>query len=176
MDAAKKNLDDNQLSPAARKAEAAAKDLQEAQKALAKALDEKTGKEIADQAAMEAGKIDPANAARQIAKALEQTKRAAENSQQAAKQLPKAAGKPADQPDLAKLQQQLADQANKNHLPEAGQTAEMAAKELEKGNLQGAVEQQQKALEQFREEAKKETSAQDKSREAKAGELAKDQK
>ena len=70
----------------------------------------------------------------------------------------------------------LADQANKNHLPEAGQTAEMAAKELEKGNLQGAVEQQQKALEQFREEAKKETSAQDKSREAKAGELAKDQK
>ena len=56
MDTAKKNLDDKQVSPAARKAAEATRDLQEAQKALAKALDEQTGKEIADQAAMEAGK------------------------------------------------------------------------------------------------------------------------
>jgi hypothetical protein len=176
MDTAKKNLDDKQVSPAARKAAEATRDLQEAQKALAKARDEQTGKEIADQAAMEAGKIDPANAARQIAKALEQTKRAAESSQQASKQLPKPARKPADQPDLAKLQQQIADQANKTNLPEAGKPAETAARELEKGNLESAVEQQKKALEQFREQAKKEAQAQGKSQESKASELASDQK
>src|SRR5438270_7882134 len=105
MDAAKKNLDDNQLSPAARKAEAATRDLQEAQKALAKALDEKTGEEIADQAAMERGKIDPANAAQQIAKALEQTRRAEKSSKQAAEKLGKpGAKKEGDQPNLAKRQ------------------------------------------------------------------------
>ena len=144
MEGAKADLDRNQLPPAARQADQAAQKLKDAQKALAKAMDEKKGQEAADQAAMQPNQFDPANAAQQIAKALEQTQKAAEQSRQADRQMQ--APDVAKKPNLAQLQKQVADQAAKMGLPKAKEPAADAAGALEKGDLKGAVEGQKKAL------------------------------
>jgi hypothetical protein len=83
-----------------------------------------------------------ANAAQQLAQALQQTKQAAQLSQQAAQAAP-ATPQP---PNLAELQQQVADQASKMSLQEATPPAQKAADALKGGELSKAIPQQQQAL------------------------------
>ncbi len=158
MENAKGEIDRNQLPSAAKHADQAAKNLREAQESLAKAVGEMKAQELADQAALKPGMVDPENAADQLAKALEQAQEAAKQSEQAAAQLgqkaPKApAGKPtanqahrANQPNLAKLQKEVAERAQKLGLKEASQPADAAAAELRKGELEASIEQQKNAL------------------------------
>jgi hypothetical protein len=152
MESAKKDLDKKQLPPAAKNADKAVEKLKEAQKAVAKALDDKKGKEAAEQAAMQP-EVDPMNAAEQIAKALEQTEQAAKDSAQAGEQLEP---KPQDaKPDLAKLQKDVSKRAEKVQAPQAQQPAHRAAEALEQGDLKKALEQQKKALAQLQDAAHK---------------------
>ena len=154
MDAAKGNLEKQQPKPAAKQAVEAAKKLQEAQQAIAKALDEQRGQEIAYQAAMEQDRVNPANAAQQIAKAIQQAKQAARQSQKAAEQMrsdPKKQN--SDQPSLAKLQQQVADKAADMKFHQASKPAAGAARHLENGELDAAIEQQKQALAQLEKDA-----------------------
>lgn len=152
MDAAKNDLDKKQLPPAAKNADKAVEKLKEAQKAVAKALDDKKGQEAVDQAAMQP-EVDPMNAAEQIAKALEQTEQAAKDSEKAEQQLE---AKPHDaKPNLAKLQKEVSKQAEKVQAPEAKQPAHQAAEALEQGDLKKALEQQKRALAQLQDAAQK---------------------
>lgn len=156
MDAAKDNLDKRQLPPAAKNADSAVEELKKAQKAVAKALDEKKGMEAAEQAAMQP-EVDSMNAAQQIAKALEETEKAAKDSAKAALQLDR---KPqAPKPDLAKLQQDVSKQAEKVDAPTAKEPARAAAEALEKGELKKALEQQKKALAELQDAAQKKGEA-----------------
>jgi hypothetical protein len=148
VEAARENLDKSQPKPGAKEAKAATDRLKEAQKAVAQALDEKRGADLAEQAALQPDN-DAANAADQIAKALEQTNQAAEQSEQAANHL----GSKPKTPDLAKLQKQVAEQAGKVKAEEAGKPAHEAADALHKGDLKAAIAQQQKALAQLEKKA-----------------------
>jgi hypothetical protein len=148
MEAAKKGLDKNEAKPAASEAKEAAKKLDDAQKALKNALADLKGKEAADEIAMKKN-TDPAAAAQQIAKAIEETQKAAE------------AAKAADQPmnadakgDLAKQQAEIAKQASDAKLPEAATPAAKAAEALKNGDIPKALENQAKALEQLQDAAK----------------------
>jgi hypothetical protein len=155
MEAAKGNLEKNQTASASKQADDAAKKLMEAHEDIAKALGDLKAKDIADQAAMQPNKLDPAAAAQQLAKALEQTQKAAEQSKQADMTRPDPAK--AKQKDLAKLQAEVAKDANKIDLPEAGKPAAQAAQALKQGDLSKAVEQQEGALAKLQEAAKKPT-------------------
>jgi len=158
MDAARGDLDKNELSPAAKQAGEAADNLEQARKAVARALDEKQGEEIADQAAMHPNDVDPEGAARQLAKAIGQARHAAEQSDKAASGRQSRDGQ-AEKANLARRQQQLADQANKMKLDKAGRPARQAADALEKGELEAAIEQQNKALATLQDAAQKEGDA-----------------
>jgi hypothetical protein len=80
---------------------------------------------------------------------LEQTKQAAAESQQAAGKL----GKQPKSPDLAKLQQQVADQTGKVQADKARKPAADAAQALHKGDLKKAIRQQKQALEHLEKRA-----------------------
>lgn len=165
MEAAKKDLDQNKATPAAAQAKEAAKKLEDAQKAIAKAMDDLKAKDIADQAALQPNKLDPLAAAQQIAKALEQTEKAAAQAKQA-EQLARLEKKEEmnelerdkvqkSQPDLAKLQENIAKQADKMNLPEAAKDAAKAAEAIKQGDINKALENQEKALAKLQEAAQK---------------------
>jgi hypothetical protein len=142
MAAAEKQLDKNATPEAAEQAAAAAQSLAEARKSVLEALDARIGQEIADQASMQAGATNPQQTAEQIAKAIDQTQQAASQSQQSASQTPPAKS-------LAQLQQEVSQQAGKMELSAAKESAGAAASELQKGDLDEAVKEQQKALAQL---------------------------
>jgi len=153
MAAAKKDLDNNQTDPAANEAKQAANKLEDAQKAIAKALGEKKAQNIADQAALQPNKVAPLAAAQLIAKALEQTEKAEDQAKQSAEPF---SGKPqATKPDLARLQENIAKQADKMKLVDAAKDASKAAKALKEGDIQKALENQQNALEKIQDAAQK---------------------
>jgi hypothetical protein len=154
MASAKNELDKKQPSSAAMNAAEATKNLMQAQKALELALEEMKGLEIAAEAAAKPGQVDPANSAQQIAKALEQAQKAAEKSGEAAAHT---AQKPsAKQAKLAEMQKQVAHQAEKMNLKDTVPPAEAAAKDLERGDLESAMEKQKKAHEQLEKAAQNE--------------------
>ncbi|MCE9529571.1 MAG: DUF4175 family protein, partial [Planctomycetes bacterium] len=174
MDAAKQNLDKKELPPAAKNADEAKNKLEEAQKEVAKKLDEKNAMKAIDEAALNPN-VDPKNAADQVAKALEQAKQAMMQADMAADKLgmpmmgmpmmgmakmgdPKMGDPKMGEPmmgmammnpaaDLQKLQEQVAQKAKDLMNPEAQKAADMAAQALQMGELQKAVENQQKAIE-----------------------------
>lgn len=159
MDAARSDLDRKQLPPAAKNADKAVEKLQEARKAVAQKLDDKKGMEAADQAAMQP-EIDPANAAEQIAKALEQTEQAAKDSGQAAKQ-PEAnkdaarmltRSRRANQSAMAALAQAQAQAPGivKPHLSKAGEQLAKANQKLQQGAAQPANQAQGQAASQLK--------------------------
>lgn len=154
MEAAKGDLDKNKPSPAARQADDATQKLKDAQKEVAKALDQQKAKEIADQAAM--NKQDLQQTADQVAKALEQAKQAEQAAKQAAQaQQPK--GEPQanqQQKDLAQLQKEVADKAPRVDAKAAQPPAEKAAEALQKGDLKKALDQQKDAFARLQEAEK----------------------
>jgi len=139
MDSAQKEFDKNQAKPGAQEADKAVEKLKEALADLAKKLDDLKSKELADQAAMK--NSNPAAAMQQLQKAMEQTKHAMQQSQNAIDQ--------ASQKSLAELQKQLAEDAKKKNLPDPAMPATEAAKELFKGDLSKALQDQQQALDKF---------------------------
>jgi hypothetical protein len=139
MDAAKKDLARNQAEPGAKEAQQATDKLKEAQNEIAKKLDDLKAKELADQAALNP-KVDPANALQQLEKAMQQTKEAMEQAKAADNLNAK---------ELAEMQKQLADQAKEAKLDQAAKPANNAAKDLQKGDLQKALENQKEALEKL---------------------------
>jgi hypothetical protein len=155
MEAARSSLEQKQTPQAARQAVAASKDLQEARKELARAIEQKKGEEAAEQQAAQPNEVDTENTLQQIAKALEQTKKAAEQSDRAAQQLnkPKAKQEPSD---LVRMQKKIARQAPKADAAEASKPADKAAESLDKGDLEQAEQQQKKALEQLKRAAERE--------------------
>lgn len=160
MEAAKSELEKPQAKPAAMQAEQAANKLLDAQKMLAKAADERKAMELAAQAAMQPNTVNPAAAAQQLAKALEQTQQAMNQAQKAAQMNPQKAeamkppmGQQAPTPNLAKMQQQIADQAKKLGLEPAEMPAAKAAQSLQKGELMAAMQQQKQAMAQLQKAA-----------------------
>jgi hypothetical protein len=139
MTAAQKELDKNQAKPGAEKAEKAVDELKQAQSELAKKLDDLKSKELADQAAMR--NTDASATMQQLQKAMDQTRQAMQQAQQAIDQ--------ARQKNLAELQKQLAEDAKKKELPDPAAPASDAAKDLFKGDLTKALQDQQKALDKF---------------------------
>jgi hypothetical protein len=142
MDAAQSALDKPQPKPAAKAADEATKKLLDAHKELMKELEKRLGSELADQTALQPNRVNPEQAAREIAKALELSKQAAAESQKATPQ-------EGMQADLAKLQRQVADRAEQMKLDKAAPPAGQAADDLKQGDLGTAMQQQQKALEQM---------------------------
>jgi hypothetical protein len=143
MESAKAALDKKKPKPASEKANDAADRLNEARQAVEKALDQKRGQEIADQAALQPKTVDPAQAAREVAKALEQTMKAADQ-----------AGKASDAPpNLAQMQKQVADSAEKIGQKEASKPADQAARSLRRGDFDAAAQQQKQALAQLQKAA-----------------------
>ena len=159
QESAKNDLAKNEPMPGAEKAAEAARKLEEAAKDVDAKLAEKRGQEANDQAALQQNK-DPNAAAQQIAKAIEQAKEAAARADDAAKQAnpPPMNGQPPmdgpKQPNIAELQKQVADEAGKQNLPDAQKAADQAAKNLQKGDIPNAVQNQQKALEALNQAAK----------------------
>ena len=152
---AKKDLAQNDAAKGAEEAKEAAKNLNAAKDEVAKKIDELKGKEIADQAALQPNKVDPVEAANQLAKALDEANKAAENAKAAAEQadrkpagdMPPSSGEKTAGEKLAALQKDLAAKADKAANPNAAKPAGEAAKALEKGDLAAAKADQQKALE-----------------------------
>ena len=159
---AKKDLANNDAAKGAEEAKEAAKNLNEAKDEVAKKIEELKGKDIADQAALQPNRVDPVEAANQLAKALEEANKAAENAKAAADQadakpagdMPPAADKSVGE-KLAALQKDLAAKAEKAANPEAAKTAGEAAKALEQGDLATAKGEQKKALSALKSEAAK---------------------
>lgn len=175
MEAAKKELEKNKAAPGAMEATEAAKKLEDAQKALAKARDELKGKEVADQAALEQKNVDPTAAAQQIAKALDEAQKAAAEAKQAEKlarqEMKKEEMAELDrerpegkQPNLARLQADLAKQAADMKLNDASKDAAKAADAIKQGDLPEALKKQENALAKLNDAAKDPMPA-----EAKAG-------
>jgi hypothetical protein len=152
MDAAKGQIDKNKLQPASKEAGMAAKKLAEAKEAVAKAMENLKGKELADQAALEPNKLDPAAAAQQLTKALEQAEKAAMESKKA--EAKAKLDQPGPEQDLAKLQDQLAKKAKQMKL-EAAMPAAKAADSLRKAEIPQALEEQQRSLAKLQEAAEK---------------------
>jgi hypothetical protein len=152
QDAARDQLAQNEARPGSEQANEAAKKLNEARDALARKADEMKAQEIADQAAMQPNRVNPADAAQQIAKAIEEANKASQEANRAAQQLGQ---QPNQQPmddaaqNLARLQRQVAERAKRLEQPNAQQAAAEAAESLEKGDLQTALDRQQQALEQL---------------------------
>jgi hypothetical protein len=174
MEAAKGALEENKPNPAAKQADTAAKALEEARQAIAKAMEEKRGQEIADQAAMQPRERDPLNAAQQLAKAIEQAQKAADQARQAAQvgQKPEVR-RPEHQADLEELQRKIAERAARMNLNEAVPPAAEAAKALKQNDIAQALQRQENALAKLEEAARanpQQTLEQAKPGEAKAGE------
>ena len=141
-------------SPPPRKRSEAAKKLDEAQKALHKALDELKGKEIADQAALQKNTI-PQTAAQQVAKALEET----EEGRRAAKQAEgqdrdAAAAEGQARPRQAAGRDRQAGRAGEPARGRQG-SGQKAAEAIKKGDMHKALENQENALAKLQEAAKK---------------------
>ncbi|QDU22272.1 hypothetical protein [Urbifossiella limnaea] len=174
QEGAKKDLAKNDPKAGAEKAADAAMKLAEAAKAVDMALADKRGMEANDQAALMPNNTDPMAAAQNLAKALENANKAAEAANEAAKALPPQPmagmqptadkgnmppmnGMPQDAmpmpPNLADLQKQVAKQAADAKQSDAAKAANDAAKALDKGDLMGALENQQKALDALKQAA-----------------------
>jgi hypothetical protein len=153
MEAARGKLNKNEPAEAAKEAGKAAKSLDEAREAVAKALEQKRGEEIAEQAARDKDS-EPANAARQLAKAIEQAKEAAKHAKQAA-QIAYASKHEGAEQRLAKMQKQVAQQAAKLGLKEAVPPADQAAEALKKADVPKALEGQEAALAKLQETAQR---------------------
>jgi hypothetical protein len=178
QEGAKNDLAKNDPKAGAEKAADAAMKLAEAAKAVDMALAEKRGMEANDQAALMPNNVDPMAAAQQLAKALEQANKAAEKANEAAMALnqqpmpmPMPGMMPPDgnkgnmpqdgmmpmngmaQQNLSDLQKQVAKQAADAKQANAAKAADEAAKALDKGDLMGALDQQQKALDALKQAA-----------------------
>jgi len=141
QDEAKDDFAVNKPGPGGEKAGQAAKDLDKARELVSQALDSKKAQEAIDQAKMDPARIDPAQAAREVAKAMEAANDAAKSAEQAAQS-------PAVQ-DLQQRQEKVAQQAKDSNQAKAAASARNAAKDLKRGDLQEASEQQQQALNQM---------------------------
>jgi hypothetical protein len=141
MDEAKDDFAVNKPGPGGEKAGQAAKDLDKAREMVSKALDSKKAQEAIDQAKMDPARIDPAQTAREVAKAMEAANDAAKSAEQAAQS-------PAVH-DLQQRQEKVAEQARESGQTKAATPARNAAKDLKRGDLQEAAEQQQQALNQM---------------------------
>src|SRR5262249_45674033 len=108
---------------------------------VSKALAERQAQEVMDQVKMQPNQIDPAQAAREVAKALDATNDAAKSSDEAMHS-------PLAQ-DLAQRQVEVDQQAKEAGQEKAATTAKNASQDLNKGDLQDAGKQQQKALNQL---------------------------
>ncbi len=164
QEGAKNDLAMNMPMMGGEKAKQAAEKLAEAAKDVQKEIDQKKGQEAADQAALQPNKVDPQQAAQQLAKAIEQAKMAEQQAKMADMavnpQQPMQGEKGMQQAnmndpkqqaekDLAKLQKEIAKQAAEKKLPDAAKAADEAAQALEKGDLPQAVQKQEKALEEL---------------------------
>ncbi len=150
---AETKLGEKDAPKAAEAAAAAAKDLKDAQAEVNKKLDGMKAAEIADQQALQPDKVSPQDAASQVAKAVDQANQAASAAKKAAAETQEATG-PADKDDLAAkrladLQKKLAEKANQAGQTDGGKPAGEAAESLNKSDLLAAMDEQQKALEQF---------------------------
>ncbi|MBN9521798.1 hypothetical protein J0H58_25330 [bacterium] len=172
QEGAKNDLAKNDPKAGAEKANDAAQKLMEAAKAVDMALAEKRGMEANDQAALTPNNVDPMATAQQLAKALEQANKAADKANEAAMALnqppmpgmqPMNGMMPGDKgnmptdgmppPNLADLQKQVAKQAAEAKQSDAAKAAGEAAKALDKGDLPGALDNQQKALDALKQAA-----------------------
>jgi hypothetical protein len=154
QDGAKSDLAMNMPKAGGEKATDAAKKLDEAAKDVQAQLDQKKGMEANDQAALQPNKVDPNNAAQQLQKAIDQANLAAEKANEAAKNQQPTDGMPMKgQPNIAEMQKEIAKQAGDQKLPEAARSADKAAQALEKGDIPNAIENQEKALDQFNQAA-----------------------
>jgi hypothetical protein len=162
QEGAKSDLAMNMPMMGGEKAKEAADKLADAAKDVQKQIDQKKGQEAADQAALQPNKVDPQQAAQQLAKAIEQAKMAEQQAKAADMALnpqqPMTGDKGMQQAnmndkgmqaemDLAKLQKEIAKQAADKKLPDAAKAADKAAEALEKGDLPQAIQNQEKALE-----------------------------
>lgn len=141
MNEAKDDFAVSKPGPGGEKAGQAAKDLDKAREMVSKALDSKKAQEAIDQAKMDPARVDPAQAAREVAKAMDAANDAAKSAEQAAQS-------PAVQ-DLQQRQEKVAEQAKQGNQSKAATSARNAAKDLKRGDLQEASEQQQQALNQM---------------------------
>ncbi|MCI0705524.1 MAG: hypothetical protein L0241_31070, partial [Planctomycetia bacterium] len=149
---AKNDLGMNMPMAGGEKAKEAADKLADAAKDVQKQLDMKKGQEAADQAALQPNKVDPQQAAAQLAKAIEQANMAAEKAKEAAKTLDPM-GMNEGMKDLVELQKEIAKQAADQKIPEAAKAADMATEALKKGDFPNAIENQQKALDELKKAA-----------------------
>lgn len=141
MKAAKDSLQKNQPAEAAQPAERAAEELDRAGKQVSKALADRRAQEAIDQAKMQPNQMDPAQAARDVAKAMDATSDAAQSSDEA-QQSPIIK-------DLQQRQSKVAEQARQTEQSAAAEPASRAANELQRGEIAEAVKQQQQALRQL---------------------------
>lgn len=142
MQMAKANLEKNQAKPGSENAKSATEQLKKAQQELAKALQEKKAEQIAEQTAMQPKETNPFNAAKQLEKAIEEAKKAAKQAADAT-----AKNKNPDEiANLAKAQQQIADQAKQLPMAKAENSAKDATEALEKKDLDSALKKQGEAL------------------------------
>ncbi|MFO0843877.1 MAG: hypothetical protein U0797_16020 [Gemmataceae bacterium] len=143
MDSAKEKLEKTQPKQGEQMARDAVEKLNEAGKALDKALDQKKAEEAAAQAAMQPNRVDPQGATEQIAKALEQTRRAQEAAERAESQA-----------DLAERQKQVGEKSPKANAESAKRPAMDASEALKKGEFNKALRQQKDALAKLQDAAK----------------------
>ena len=149
QEGAKNDLAMNMPMMGGEKAKDAADKLGDAAKDVQKKLDEKKGQEAADQAALQPNKVDPQQAAQQLAKAIEQANMAAQQAMMAQMALNPMMMDNKGMPDLAQIQKDIAKKAADQMIPEAAKAADMAAKALEMGDLPKAIMNQQKALDEL---------------------------
>ncbi|MGL6075081.1 MAG: hypothetical protein ACRC8S_13055 [Fimbriiglobus sp.] len=176
QDMAKSDLAKNDAKKGAEDAKNAEKKLNEAADAVNKKLDELKAKEIADQAALQPNKVDPMEAAKQIAKAIDEAKSASMEAKKAAE----ATGDKSDPmksaaQKLAEAQKDLAAKAEKAEAGDAAKAAAEAAKALEKGDLPTALDKQQKAADALAKAADMKPGEPGQPSPAEAGDLAKQQ-
>lgn len=143
MESAKEKLEKTQPKQGEKMARDAVEKLNEANKTLDKALDQKKAEEAAAQAAMQPNRVDPQSATEQIAKALEQTRMAQQASEKA---LSKA--------DLAEMQKQIGEKSPKANAEPAKRPAMDASEALKKGDFSKAMRQQKDSLAKLKDAAK----------------------
>lgn len=141
MEAAKDALQKNEMKDGAANADEAAQQLDRANSQVAKELAKKRAQEAIDQSKMQPNQFDLMQATQDMAKAMD-----------AANDATKASEEAMNSPmvkDLLDRQKKVAAQATESGQDKAAEPAKNAAKDLEKGDLQDAVAQQQKALKQL---------------------------
>jgi hypothetical protein len=139
MDAAKDELDKNQAKPGAKEADDAVEKLKEAQLEIGKKLDDLKSKELAQQQKLQ--KTNPNAAMQHLEKAIQQTKQAIREAQKAIDA--------EKQKQLAEMQQDLADKAKDKTFDKAAEPATAAARSLDYGDLDKALQNQQKAMDKL---------------------------